>query len=202
MSQPRTSAFEAHEAPTLGDRWREGRPSLVDPLVLVADDDDEGRGIYCASLQQMGYRTIECDNGDLALKDARARRPDVVLTDIAMPLVDGLELARRIRADEDLRATCIIIMTAFGDSKYAEAVGVGCDAFLCKPFNPSLLEDILSARFGGGAHDVVKRCACGREYTRAQWSALPFCGAMLGIELRTCACGSSIAVEPNPSPAT
>jgi CheY-like chemotaxis protein len=199
VGTPVASAFAAHEAPTLSARDLDGRPSpsVADPLVLVADDDEDARTVYCAALRHMGYRTIDCRNGEEALAAAREHRPDVVLTDIAMPLVDGLEVARQIKSDPLLGPTCVIVMTAFGDGKHAEAARLGCDAFLCKPFNPLLLGDLLSARFVTG--DVVKRCGCGREYTRAEWGALPFCGTMQGTELRNCPCGSSIALGRQPA---
>ncbi|HEY3819006.1 MAG TPA: response regulator [Polyangiaceae bacterium] len=193
------SAFTVHEAPTLSARDLDGRPSasVVDPLVLIADDDDDARTVYCAVLRHMGYRTIECRNGEQALRAAHAHRPDVVLTDIAMPVVDGLEVTRQIKADPLLGPTCVIVMTAFGDVNHAEAARLGCDAFLCKPFNPLILGELLSARFV--TDDVVKRCGCGREYTRAQWGALAFCGTMQGTELRNCPCGSSIALGRLPA---
>jgi CheY-like chemotaxis protein len=190
------SSFEAHEAPTLNGREQHERPSVVDPLVLIVDDDEDARAIYCVALGLMGYPTLDCRDGDQALKAVRERRPDVVLTDIAMPGVDGVEVTRRIKGDESLGSTYVIVMTAFGDAKYADAMRCGCDAFLCKPFNPLVLEDLLSAHFS--SDEIVKVCGCGRSYTRSQWRALAFRGTMEGAELRNCACGSSLALCRRP----
>ncbi|HEY3821905.1 MAG TPA: response regulator [Polyangiaceae bacterium] len=127
----------------------------MDRLVLVVDDEEDGRAVYCAALNHLGYRTIDCGNGARALDAARAFRPDAVLTDVAMPVMDGLELTRTIRADEALRGTFVIVMTAFGDARFLEASRAGCDAFLCKPFNPFVLDEILAARFGTASDDVA-----------------------------------------------
>jgi CheY-like chemotaxis protein len=187
------SGFDLHEAPTL--QGSKIRPGLTDPLVLVVDDDEDAREIYCAALGHLGYRTMSRRNGKQAVEATRKHRPDAVLMDLSMPVLDGLEATRRIRADKRLRATFIIVMTAFGTARHTEAKAAGCDAFLCKPFNPFMLDEILRALRRHPRVDIVKRCGCGREYTGSEWSALPVCGTMEGIELRNCACGSSLAAD-------
>jgi CheY-like chemotaxis protein len=137
------SGFDVHEAPTL--RGSTIRPGIADPLVLVVDDDKDAREIYCSALRHLGFRTISCRNGKRAIEATRKHRPDAVLMDLSMPVLDGLEATRRIKADKRLRATLVIVMTAFGDGRYAEAMAAGCDAFLCKPFNPFTLDEILRA---------------------------------------------------------
>ena len=168
--------------------------SVVDPIVLVVDDDEDLRLLYGAALKHLGYRTIDAENGAEGLRKARVHRPHVVLTDIAMPEVDGLEMARQIRADEKLRETFVVVMTAYGGTRFVEATEAGCHAFLCKPFNAFVLDAILQARFANRRTTVVKRCGCGREYTPAEWRSLSLCGTMNAIELRNCVCGSTVGL--------
>jgi CheY-like chemotaxis protein len=189
------SAFDAHEAPTLRRRYDARVASVVDPLVLVAEDDNDARSVYCASLEHLGYATIERSDGVAALQAAREHRPDVALMDVAMPRLDGLEAARCMRADARTRGCFIVLMTAFGDGSFAEAMHAGCDAFVCKPFNPFVLDEIFGALRLHDRDGIVKVCACGREFTRAGWKGLPVRGAMHGAELRNCPCGSSLALS-------
>ena len=197
------SAFDIHEAPTLRRRCnsRPDRLSVVDPLVLVVDDEEDARVICCASLQHLGYRTLDREDGVQAIEAAREHMPDVVLLDVNMPRLDGLEATRRLKSDTATRGCFVVIMTACGDARFDEAIRAGCDAFLCKPFNPFVLEEIVGARRPDEDHGVVKRCACGIGYTRAGWKALPLCGTMLRTELRNCTCGSSMALARGDLPA-
>lgn len=190
----RASAFDIHEAPTLPRRKRAACLSVVDPLVLVAEDDEDLRALYCSALNHLGYRTIDRENGEQAIEAARTLRPHALLTDIAMPKLDGIDLTRQIKADEAMRATFVVVMTALGGARFVEATQAGCSAFLCKPFNPFVLDEILGAHFALRTNEVIKRCGCGREYTRSEWKALTFCGTMGAVELRNCVCGSTVAL--------
>jgi CheY-like chemotaxis protein len=186
-------AFDVHEAPTLNGIC--DRPSVVDPLVLVVDDEEDSCAIYCASLEHMGYRTMSRSDGKQAVEAAHRYRPSVVLMDLTMPLVDGLEATRQIKADTATQGTVVIAMTGLGASRYGEADEAGCDAFLCKPFNAFLLAEILGALAHRREDGIVKRCGCGRSYRRDEWKALPLRGTMEGTELRNCPCGSTIGVS-------
>jgi two-component system, cell cycle response regulator DivK len=168
-------------------------------MVLVVDDDIEARTQYCASLDAMGYRTAECGDGSEAVDEAQRRRPDVVLMDMSMPDVDGVEATRRLKA----RApdTFVVGMSGLPERYFHLARGSGCDAFLGKPFNPYVLEEILTALRRRKDVEVIKLCGCGREHTRAGWKALHLCGEMGGAELRNCICGSSLALREGASSA-
>src|SRR4029450_9860744 len=83
---------------------REPSRSMKSPLVLVVDDFDDARDLYRTCLEQAGYRTAEARNGAEAVDRAIELRPDVVLLDLAMPVLDGVEAARRLKADERTRA--------------------------------------------------------------------------------------------------
>src|SRR5688572_4961972 len=84
-------------------------PRLMTPsLVLVVDDFEDARELYCTCLEQAGYRTAEARNGLEAVERAIELRPDVVLLDLAMPVLDGIEAARRLKADERTRDARLI----------------------------------------------------------------------------------------------
>ena len=116
---------------------------MKSPLVLVVDDFDDARELYCACLEQAGYRTAEARNGAEAIERAIDLRPDVVLLDLAMPVLDGVEAARRLKADERTRDSRLLALTGFAVARYADAArGAGCERVLIKPVLPS---DLVSA---------------------------------------------------------
>ena len=191
----RDSAFDMHEAPTLVATSRPSKPSVVDPLVLVVDDQRDARDMYCVTLEHLGYRAISCSSASEATKAAREHQPDVVLMDIGMPDVDGIEATRRLKSDPRTRGAFVVLMTASGGTHFDRGVGAGCNGFLCKPFNPFVLDEILGAYRRDADPGIVKRCGCSASYNRVQWKALPLCGTMLHRELRNCVCGSSLALS-------
>ena len=88
------------------------------------------------------YEVVEVDNGEEALPAAAEHRPDVILMDIQLPLLDGYEATRRIKADPTLKHIPIIVVTSYalsGDE--AKARTAGCDAYVAKPFSPRALLD-------------------------------------------------------------
>ncbi len=111
---------------------------MTTPLVLVVDDFDDARELYCACLEQAGYRTAEARNGLEAVERAFEMRPDVVLLDLAMPVMDGVEAARRLRADDRTCEVRLIALTGYAVARYAEAAhAAGCERVLIKPVLPS-----------------------------------------------------------------
>lgn len=102
--------------------------------VLVVDDDPTVREVVCSYLRADGYDVSEADDGETALAMIRARRPDLLVLDVMLPGVDGLEVCRQIRASTDLP---VILLTALG-SEEDRVVGLelGADDYLTKPFSP------------------------------------------------------------------
>ncbi len=194
MSHPSElpSAFDPHEAPTLRQREVRLRPGPADLLVLVAEDDADARAVYCGAVYHLGHRVIGCADGSEAVAAAFRRRPDVVLMDMSMPGLDGVAATRTLK--RHLPTTFVVAMTGHGQRYFDAARDSGCDAFLCKPFNPYVLEEILGALGRRKNAEIVKRCSCGREYTRSGWKDLRVVGSMGAVELRNCPCGSSIAL--------
>lgn len=109
------------------------------PLVLVVEDNPEIRGLIVGHLRPH-YRVVEAEEGAAALRLAREHRPALVVSDVLMPGVDGLALCRRIKADDRLGDTPVILLTARASSDdRLEALGTGADDFLTKPFSAAEL---------------------------------------------------------------
>jgi len=91
-------------------------------------------------LFRSGFEIIEAENGELALAALTQRRPDLVLMDIQIPIIDGYEVTRRIKADPSLKSIPIIAVTshALGDGE-EKALAAGCDDFVAKPYSPRQL---------------------------------------------------------------
>jgi CheY-like chemotaxis protein len=110
------------------------------PLVLIVEDDAETRHFYSRALGEEGFRVEQAHNGLQALDKAFAARPDLILTDIAVPGLDGIELCRRLRADERTSAVPVLAITGYSDRRYpARAIDAGADHVLAKPCEPDVL---------------------------------------------------------------
>ena len=110
------------------------------PRVLVVEDDPETRRFYAGLLAADGFQTYEAHNGFQAFAKAIETRPDLVLTDIAVPGLDGIELCRRLRADPQTRGVRILAVTGYDDRQYPDrAVDAGADQVLLKPVDPAFL---------------------------------------------------------------
>jgi two-component system cell cycle response regulator DivK len=107
--------------------------------ILVVEDHEDNRRILRDLLASAGFDTIEAENGEEAIK-AVAQRPDLILMDIQLPIMDGYEATRRIKADPALRSIPIIAVTSYalsGDE--AKAREAGCNAYFTKPYSPRRL---------------------------------------------------------------
>jgi two-component system cell cycle response regulator DivK len=108
--------------------------------ILVAEDQEDNRQILRDLLGSVDYAMIEAADGEAAVAAAKRERPDLILMDIQMPLLDGYEATRRIKADPALKAIPIIAVTSYalsGDE--AKACDAGCDAYVTKPYSPRQL---------------------------------------------------------------
>ncbi len=108
--------------------------------ILVIEDQEDNRQILRDLLTSADFEVIEAEDGVAGVAAAAAQRPDLILMDIQLPLLDGYEATRRIKADPALRAIPIIVITSYalsGDDEKARAAG--CDAYFSKPFSPRQL---------------------------------------------------------------
>jgi len=107
-------------------------PSEEVPLALVVDDDDPFRTRLCRALEQRNWEANPAPNGEVALKVARDRSPDLVLVDLRMPGIGGLDLVQELRAIDSSMA--IIVLTGYGSIPTAiSAMKKGADHYLSKP---------------------------------------------------------------------
>jgi CheY-like chemotaxis protein len=106
------------------------------PLVLVVDDEPNIRETIGFILEMEGFRVATASNGAEALEQVRGLVPPVVLLDAMMPLLDGFEVCRAIKADVRLAGVCVVMLTAMGQKNDRErALAAGADHFVTKPFD-------------------------------------------------------------------
>ena len=108
--------------------------------ILVVEDQADNMQILRDLLVSADYEMMEAVNGEEALAAVAKRRPDLILMDIQLPVMDGYEATRRIKADSALRSIPIIAVTSYalsGDEEKARAAG--CDAYVTKPYSPRQL---------------------------------------------------------------
>lgn len=114
------------------------------PLVLVVEDYPDAREMYAEYLRFSGFRVEEARNGEEALAKAQETVPDVVLMDLALPLMDGWEATRRLKSDRRTAKTLVVALTGHALAGHAEgARRAGCDAFVTKPCLPDELVDVI-----------------------------------------------------------
>ena len=111
------------------------------PTILVADDDPQILTMLGIRLAKRGYEVIEAADGLQTLSKARQHKPDLVLLDVMMPGKNGWEVAKELRADDDLRNVGIVMLTAIGERVNEMTSPLyGADAFVDKPFDFTDLE--------------------------------------------------------------
>ena len=117
--------------------------------ILIAEDSDENRIALMLMLQLVGYAPIEARDGTQALAAARRLRPDLILMDISLPGIDGLEATRALRAEEDFRALPIIVISAHDDQASRDAARhAGANDFLSKPIEFEEIRKLIERQLG------------------------------------------------------
>ena len=112
----------------------------MNKTILVVEDQEDNRQILRDLLASSGFLMIEAHDGQQALAMARSQRPDLILMDIQLPVVDGYEATRSIKRDPELKHIPVIAVTSYalsGDEEKARAAG--CDAYVAKPYSPRAL---------------------------------------------------------------
>ena len=105
--------------------------------ILIIEDQEDNRAILRDLLTGAGFELIEAVDGEEGVKLAQSEQPDLILMDIQLPVIDGYEATRQIRAIDDLKSIPIIAVTSYalsGDE--AKARAAGCNGYVTKPFSP------------------------------------------------------------------
>ena len=166
-----------HESHTAGNDIGQGIASVPPdrPLVLLAEDNADLR-IYIADVLAAHYRVIAAEDGEAALALARSEIPDLVVTDLMMPRLDGLGLARALRVDPDMAGVPIVFLTArASDADRIQGLQGGADYYLTKPFDSRVLLAQLDA--------ALRACRRLREHFAERAVAIPDGGNLVREEV-------------------
>jgi adenylate cyclase len=127
------------------------------PRILVVDDNEVNRDILVTRLETHGYELLQAADGEEAIAAAKKYLPDLILLDVMMPKIDGIEVTRRIKADASMPFMPIILVTAKADSKdVVEGLNAGADEYLTKPVDQmSLVARVKSVLRIKELHDTV-----------------------------------------------
>lgn len=122
------------------------------PLVLLVEDHQDTRQMY-AEFLGLSFEVMPVADGEEGLAALRARRPDLVITDLSLPGMDGFELIAHIRNDPALRAIPVVCLSGYGGHAHEQrARAAGCDRILQKPCMPDALADIAAELIRDAAH--------------------------------------------------
>jgi two-component system, cell cycle response regulator DivK len=122
---------------------------MSEKTILIVEDQVELQTINAIFLENHGYRVVAAENGADGVRLARERRPDLILMDLSVPLVDGFAATRRIKQDPATRDIPVVVLTALSyGSAGRRAREAGCDGFINKPCPPQRLLREIEQRIG------------------------------------------------------
>ena len=108
--------------------------------ILIVDDEQPVRELLAELVQEAGHVALLATNGQEALEIIAAERPSLAIVDVMMPILGGVELSRRLKADKRWRTIPVVLMSS-ADRRVSD--GAGADAFLAKPFDLPTVEQLL-----------------------------------------------------------
>jgi two-component system cell cycle response regulator DivK len=115
-----------------------------DRTILIVEDSDDARYFMRLALEQRGYLIAEAENGERAVEIAQRERPDIILMDLSLPILDGLAATEKIRASEGLSGIPVIAVTAHQETDFrAGAKAAGFAAYVTKPIDIDFLGDLI-----------------------------------------------------------
>jgi two-component system, cell cycle response regulator DivK len=113
--------------------------------ILVVEDYEDTSLAMRLALEDRGYRILEASDGAAAVEVTERERPDIILMDLNLPVMDGLAATRHIRSNPSLSETIVVAVTAHSDQDYrARALAAGCNAFVTKPIDFEWLNELLT----------------------------------------------------------
>jgi two-component system cell cycle response regulator DivK len=115
-----------------------------DRTILIGEDFDDARYLMRLALEDLGYLIIEAENGAKAVEIAQRERPDIILMDLSLPIMDGMAATEKIRASEGLDGIPIIAVTAHQETDFrVGAKAAGFDAYVTKPIDIDSLSELI-----------------------------------------------------------
>ena len=119
------------------------------PVVLVADDEEDIKVVLRMFLEAVGYEVVTAFDGLDALEQIKSAKPDVVLMDIMMPVIDGIEVVRQMKATPGIRDIPVVMLTAAAQSDMVErAIQAGAADYIVKPFEPEAVQRAIEKVLG------------------------------------------------------
>lgn len=116
-----------------------------DHTVLIVEDSDDARYFMRLALEDMGFLIVEAENGARAVEVAQAERPDIILMDLSLPIMDGIMATEKIRASDGLGSVPVIAVTAHQETDFREgAKAAGFNAYITKPVDIDFLSDLIN----------------------------------------------------------
>jgi len=114
--------------------------------ILLVEDFDDTRLMMKLWLVRNGYRVLEAETGEEAISVAQRELPDLIIMDVLMPGMNGLDATQRIREYQPLRRTPIVAISAYGADEYRSiAIEAGCNEYVSTPFEPSALAELIKS---------------------------------------------------------
>jgi len=114
--------------------------NAISDLILVVDDEVDILELVCYNLEESGYRTIRVETGEEAIEQVRKTHPDLIILDLMLPGINGLEVCRILKNDQSTGGIPIIMLTARGEeSDIVTGLELGADDYITKPFSPRVL---------------------------------------------------------------
>ena len=115
-----------------------------DPTVLIVEDDEDARYFMRLELEHLGYLVTEAENGEQAVEVANREKPDIILMDLSLPVLDGIGATRKIRDCDGLNAVPVIAVTAHQETDFREgAKAAGFAAYVTKPIDIKWLNELI-----------------------------------------------------------
>lgn len=122
--------------------------------VLLVEDNEDNLLVYRTILEHVGYRVLEARDGEEGIDSARTEIPDMILMDISIPKIDGWEVTRRLKDDEETSQIPVVALTAHALEEDRErAISAGCDGYLAKPVEPRRVVEEVERFIGPPTRD-------------------------------------------------
>ncbi len=140
------------------------------PVVLLVDDYPDAREMYAEYLEFSGFDIVQAGNGVEAIDRAHDSHPDVILMDLSLPVMDGWEATRRLKADPETKHIPVLAVTGHALTGVSnDAKNAGCDGFITKPCLPEdLVTEIRKVLRGGGPGDDTKTRRSGNNHAKVK----------------------------------